>query len=56
MVKIVINTELKSKHTCEIGVMRGVDEVVWKREGHVFTLVQFLRWYYSILITNQIPG
>ena len=42
--------------TCEVGVVRGVDEVVGQRHGHVLALVQLLRRDDAVLLTAQVPG
>lgn len=42
--------------TCEVCVVWGVDEIMRKREGHVFALVQLLRRNDAVLFPIQVPG
>lgn len=42
--------------TCEVRVVRGVNEIVREGEGHVFALVQLLRRDDAVLLAAQIPG
>lgn len=42
--------------TCQVGVVRRVDEVVRQGEAHIFRLVQLLWRDDSILIAGQIAG
>ena len=42
--------------TCEVCVVWGVDEIVGEGKGHVFTLVQLLRWDDAVLFSVQVPG
>lgn len=42
--------------TCEVCIMRRVDDVVRQGETHVFRLVQFLWWDDSVLITGEVTG
>lgn len=42
--------------TCEVRVVRGVNEIVREGEGHVFALVQLLRRDDAVLLAVQIPG
>lgn len=42
--------------TCEVRVVWGVDEIVGEGEGHVFALVQLLRWDDAVLLSAQILG
>lgn len=42
--------------TCQVGVVRRVDEVVRQGEAHIFRLVQLLWRDNSILIAGQIAG
>lgn len=41
--------------TCEVGVVRRVNEVVRQWEHHVFILVQLLRRNDTVLLSAQIP-
>lgn len=41
--------------TCEVCVVRGVDEIVGEGKGHVFALVQLLGGHDAVLVPVQIP-
>lgn len=45
--------ELQS-HTCEVGVVRGINEIVRKGLRHIFIQIQFLRWNNSVFFSTQI--
>lgn len=41
-------------HTCEVGVVWGIDEIVRKGLRHIFIQIQFLRWNDSVFFSTQI--
>lgn len=41
-------------HTCEVGVVWGINEIVRKGLRHIFIQIQFLRWNNSIFFSTQI--
>lgn len=42
--------------TCEVCVVRGVNEIVREGKGHVFALVQLLGGDDAVLLAVQVPG
>lgn len=42
--------------TCEVRVVRGVNEIVREGKGHVFALVQLLGGDDAVLLAVQVPG